>query len=78
MKTSKEKTVKRKPLTVNERKDLTRQNLRKMVEVGTVYGACFLGAFVAVKEFSQFMKSPLEEKLDSIGKGLEMVKDSIK
>lgn len=79
MKTTKAKTVKRKPTTaVNEPKDLTRQTLRNMVEVGAVYAACFLGAFVAVKEFNAFMKSPLEEKLDDISKGLEMVKASIK
>jgi hypothetical protein len=74
MKTTKTKTVNPKPTT----KDLNRKNLRTMVEVGTAYAACFLGAFVAVKEFNKFMSSPLEEQLDDISKGLDMVKNSIK
>lgn len=77
MKTTKTKTaVKQKAASIV--KDNGRIVLRNMVEVGAVYAACFLGAFVAVKEFNAFMKSPLEEKLDDISKGLEMVKASIK
>jgi hypothetical protein len=70
-KTTKAKTIK--PQNVSNPK----VNLRKIVEVGAIGTAAFLGGFWAMKEIGRFMNAPVEEKLDEISKGIDLVKGTL-